>query len=77
MSANFAPNQANGCGASYDVVVYWPQSCDRVAAEHFPALHKSGVIKKEITILDGGETMTISLMPSGQGCVSIKKEVIP
>ena len=76
VSAQFAPNQANGCGAAYDAVVYWPQKCEAVAAKQFAALKKVGQMKKDITVLDGGLATKVFLMPAGSGCVSIKKEVV-
>lgn len=74
--ASFAPNQANGCGATYDAVSYWPQKCDAVAAKQFPGFKSLGQLKKSITVLDGGAASKIFLMPAGSGCVSIKKEIV-
>lgn len=76
VSASFAPNQANGCGATYDSVVYWPQSCGKVKENQFKTLKETGKISKEIRILDGGEGIKFFLMPAGSGCISIKKEVV-
>lgn len=75
VSATFAPNQANGCGASYDAVVYWPQACDQVATQ-FGNLKRAGVVKYRIQVLDGGPATKVFLMPAGSGCVSIKREVV-
>lgn len=76
VSATFAPNQANGCGATYDAMIYWPLKCEAVAAKQFPTLKKVGQLKKDITVLDGGVATKVFLMPAGSGCVSIKKEVV-
>lgn len=76
VSATFAPNQANGCGAAYDAVVYWPQKCEAVAAKQFANLKRVGQMKTSITVLDGGPATKVFLMPAGNGCVSIKKEVV-
>jgi len=76
VSATFAPNQANGCGAAYDAVIYWPINCDAVAAKQFPSLKRAGQLKTSITVLDGGPVTKVFLMPAGSGCVSIKKEVV-
>jgi len=76
-SASFAPNQANGCGATYDSVVYWPLSCEKVREQQFSALKVTGNMSKEIKILDVGEGVKFFLMPAGSdGCISIKKEVV-
>lgn len=74
--AAFAPNQANGCGASYEAVVYWPQACDAVANKQFGTLKKVGFLKKTIAVLDGGIATKVFLMPAGAGCVSIKQEAV-
>jgi hypothetical protein len=77
VSATFAPNQANGCGATYDAVTYWQQACDAVAAKQFAGLKRSEqALRKNITVLDGGPATKVFLMPAGSGCVSIKKEVV-
>lgn len=76
VSATFAPNQANGCGATYDAVVYWPLKCDALAAKQFSSLKIIGLLKKDIAVLDGGVATKVFLMPAGSGCVSIKKEVV-
>jgi hypothetical protein len=75
IAATFAPNQANGCGAVYDAVVYWKQGCDVVASKQFAALKRVGQMKADIAVLDGGPATKVFLMPAGSGCVSIKKEV--
>ena len=75
-SASFAPNQANGCGATYDSVVYWPLGCDKIKEKQFKALPETGKMSKDIKILDGGSELKVFLMPAGSGCISIKKEVI-
>lgn len=77
ISATFAPNQANGCGATYDAVVYWPQKCEDVAAQQFASLKRVGALKSSISVLDGSQATKVFLMPAGSnGCVSIKKEVV-
>ncbi|MGD0231958.1 MAG: hypothetical protein ABSC19_16650 [Syntrophorhabdales bacterium] len=51
-TATFAPNQANGCGAVYETVAYWPLACDQVAQKYFPGMvrlqetHESRVVRK-------------------------------
>ena len=76
VSATFAPNQSNGCGATYDAVMYWPKSCDAVASQQFEKLRHVGMLKKDIAVLDGGAATKVLLMPAGSGCVSIKKEIV-
>ena len=76
-SASFAPNQANGCGAVYEAVAYWPQACDVVAAKQFAGMSKVRQLQKSITMLAAKSGATVFLMPAGPaGCVSIKKELV-
>ena len=76
VTAAFAPNQSNGCGAAYDAVMYWPLPCEDVAAAQFANFKRVGQLKKDITVLDGGVTTKVFLLKAGTGCVSIKKEVV-
>ena len=76
VSATFAPNQNNGCGATYDAVMYWPKACDAVATQQFDKFKRVGAIKKDIVVLDGGVATKVFLLTAGSGCVSVKKEVV-
>ena len=74
---DFAPNQANGCGAAYQAVSYWAQSCDQVANKQFAQLKRLQPIKRDVAVLDGGPATKVFLMRAGDnGCVSIKKEIV-
>ncbi len=75
-SASFAPTGSDGCGGMYEAVTYWGENCDAVGAKGFPQLKKLGVIQRHVQVMQGEGTMRLFLMPAGQGCISIKKEVI-
>lgn len=75
-SASFAPTGSDGCSGMYEAVTYWGENCDTVGTKGFPQLKKLGVIQRHVQVLQGDGTMRIFLMPAGQGCISIKKEVI-
>ena len=75
-SASFAPNQANGCGAIYEAIVYWPQKCDAVATKQFAQFKRGRSLQKDILVLESETPARIFLMPAGSGCLSIKKEVV-
>lgn len=75
-SESFAPNQANGCSGMYETVVYWDSGCPDVAKKQFSTFKEAGILVNSITVLDGGSTMKVFLMPAGTGCVAIKKEVL-
>lgn len=75
-SAEFAAS-AQGCGASYETVTYWPAQCDAVVAKYFPGVRKAPALGKSIAALDAGGNARIFLMPAGAaGCITIKKEVL-
>jgi hypothetical protein len=76
VSASFAPNQANGCGATYGAVVFWPQGCETVVASQFGTLRRLGFLKRDVLVLDGGPATKVFLMAAGAGCISVKKEVV-
>jgi hypothetical protein len=73
---NFAAQQANGCGASYQAVSYWTQSCDTVATARFSQFKRVKPLQKDVLLLDGGPATRVFLMQAGSGCVSVTKEII-
>ena len=74
---DFAPNQANGCGASLQAVAYWPKTCDALAQDTMATLKKLPPLRPDVQVLDAGPTSKVFLLKAGSnGCVSIKKEVI-
>jgi hypothetical protein len=74
-SAEFAPS-AQGCGASYETVTYWPVSCEAAVARYFAGVRKAPALGKSIAALDPGGNARIFLMPAGSdGCITIKKEL--
>lgn len=73
----FAPGQgANECGATYEGVTYWNASCDDVATRVYAAFKPGRPLRQYIAVLDGGPAVKVFLMPAGQGCVSVKKEMV-
>ena len=75
-SASFAPAGNHECSATYETVSYWANQCADVASRAFPTLPGAGKLGGSITMLDGGANLRVFLMPAGQGCLSIKKELI-
>jgi hypothetical protein len=75
-SESFAPNQAGGCSALYEEVIYLPMSCNDAATKYFSGMKRERELLKNITVLVGPPTVRVFLMPAGSGCVVIKKEVI-
>lgn len=75
-SATFAPLQGGGCDAVYDTVVYWNATCQNVFQSQFKGFKQIGVLSKTIPVLGGQGNTRVFLMQAGNGCVSIKKEVV-
>jgi hypothetical protein len=75
-SAEFA-SSAQGCGASYETVTYWPGKCEDVVAKAFSKVRQVQALGKSIATLDTGGNSRIFLMPAGTtGCITIKKELL-
>lgn len=74
-TADFAP-LPTGCGASYEAVTHWQNSCKDVASKGYAQLKFIGAIQNNILVLEGGPQLRVFLMPAGKGCVAIKKEVV-
>ncbi|MBN2455482.1 MAG: hypothetical protein JXB29_02940 [Sedimentisphaerales bacterium] len=70
-SASFFPNN----DAVYDTVEYVPIDCNELEKTVFRNLKRLGMVKKNIILLDGG-AVKVFLMPAGNGCIVIKKEVV-
>jgi hypothetical protein len=74
---SFAPQQANGCGATYQSVTYWPQSCETVGSQHFANFKPSKALVRDVAVLDVAPLTKVFLMKAGtSGCISIKKEIV-
>ncbi|MBK9625308.1 MAG: hypothetical protein IPO38_12520 [Rhodocyclaceae bacterium] len=72
----FSPDSgANRCGGVYELVSYWPKTCEEVATKDYVTFKRTGPLRQTIIALDGGPTVRVFLMPAGAGCVSIKKEL--
>lgn len=75
-SASFSPSANRACGAAYDSVTYWPQTCDTLASGIYANLKAGGKLGQHILILAAANNSRVFLMPAGSGCVAIKKELI-
>lgn len=74
---SFAPQQANGCGATYQSVSYWAQPCEAVARQQFAGNTPGQVLQRDVTVLNLGAMTKVFLMTAGAaGCISIKKEIV-
>lgn len=75
-SANFAANGAGGCSAVYDAVTWWPDSCENVASKQFAEKKLIGKLKENINMVEIDKNARAYLLPTKDGCVSIKKEIV-
>lgn len=74
---SFAPQQANGCGATYQTVTFWAQNCETVGNQQFATLKPSQPLQRDVTVLNVGPMTKVFLMRAGvAGCISIKKEIV-
>lgn len=74
---SFAPGQSNGCGATYQTVTYWPQSCEAVGSQQFATLKPSQPLQRDVTVLNISPMTKVFLMRAGNaGCIAIKKEIV-
>lgn len=74
---SFAPQQANGCGATYQTVTYWPQTCEAVGNQQFATFKPSQPLQRDVTVLNVGPMTKVFLMRAGAtGCIAIKKEIV-
>jgi hypothetical protein len=75
-TAGFHPRQNNDCGGVYETVTYWQNPCDDVVAKNYAQMKPLGAMLDQVQMLQGTGSVKVFLMPAGQGCVAIKKEVI-
>lgn len=74
---SFAPQQANGCGATYQAVSFWPQPCEMVGRQQFSSGVSGQILQRDVTVLSLGPQTKVFLMSAGTaGCISIKKEIV-
>lgn len=73
---DFSPLVAYGCDASFETVSYWQNNCETVAKTQFYEAKNNGALRQSIMVLTAGSTLQVFLMPAGNGCVAIKKQII-
>lgn len=75
--ATFAPGAgANECSGMYEAVTYWNNTCNDVGSKAFGTFKRANPLRQVIASLEGGPTVRVFLIPAGQGCISIKKEMV-
>jgi hypothetical protein len=74
-STSFITIPGQNTEAVYDNVQYVPKSPKEVRATIFKGIVNEHILKKNIIVLDAGN-VKVFLMPAGQGCIVIKKQVL-
>lgn len=74
-SASFAPNGTGGCSAVYDAVSWSADSCETVAEKQFAGKKIAGKVKENVLTLELNQNARVFLLPTKDGCISIKKEL--
>lgn len=73
-SVTVTPLQDGDCALSYDQINWYNSSCLVVAKELYPQHQYRGVLSKKVILLEGAAS--VYLLPAGDGCLVLKKEVI-
>ncbi len=73
-SLTVSPGMA-GCAGFYEQVISWPTPCDQLKSTTFASFQNPKVILRNVKVSELGPGLQLYLMPSGAGCVSVKKEL--
>ncbi len=75
ISVDYAPDSER-CNFSFESVQFWNTNCQQTAATSFSNAKPVGLMKQQITVLEMSANARVFLMPAGNGCVSITKQVV-
>lgn len=67
---------AGSCSGSYEQIITWPQSCQALKTTVFATFTAQRPLFRNVQRSELTPGIQLYLMPSGTGCVSIKKELI-
>jgi hypothetical protein len=65
-----------GCSAMYEQVIHWAQPCASLKADTFAAFQSEHVLNRNIRVSEANPGLQLYLIPAGEGCVSVKKELL-
>lgn len=63
------------CSGLYEQVISWPTPCPELKATVFSGYQNARLIYRAVQVSELGPGLQVYLMPSGAGCVSVKKEL--
>lgn len=67
---------AGTCSGSYEQIITWPQTCAVLKTTVFAAFASERPLFRSVRQSELSPGIQLYLMPSGTGCVSVKKELI-
>ena len=70
------PTINNKCSIAYERVAYLGKSCIALSKEDFSKFDYKGELNKTVSILSRESGGHLYLMPAGEGCIAIRKEII-
>lgn len=77
VSASFMPSgKEDLCQSTYDAITVWSDSCLMVAKKLYTDLEAERQLKNNVTVLSSSPKYKVFLLPVGNMCVSLKKEVL-
>ncbi len=74
-SVSFAPFPGETSQAVYDTVQYVSKTPEELRTSVFKSIKNERILKSDIMMLDNGNAK-VFLMPAGEGCIVIRKEVV-
>ena len=66
---------SESCSGFYEQTIYWGIACSVVKTQNFANFPATRPILRNIQQSALSATVSLQLMPAGQGCISIKKEI--
>lgn len=76
ITLNLSPAPMGGCAIEYSQVTSWSEPCQKVAGGAFAGYKVKGGLVKNVSVLEREPLLHTFLMPTGTGCVSVKREVL-
>jgi hypothetical protein len=64
-----------GCSGFYEQTIYWPEPCVELKRRTFSSFGGSHVLYRNVQASELNAGLQLYLIPSGAGCVSVKKEL--
>ncbi len=71
-----APNQANGCGGSYQTINYENVSCEKAVSTKYSNFEFVTITSNGVQLGEIGIGSWVIAMPAGLGCNLIKEEIV-